>query len=165
MNQTQTPTTKDPFAQWCILELMGHRRLAGYLTEHEIAGAALLRLDVPAQTVVTDGVTDTGGFASTQFYSPAAIYCITPTTEEIARAVAAQNTPEPVRRWELPTLAQAREQHIRETTGVNINVNVQECDACGDLTTDVRPFSDEMLCRTCRCEHTVDGSDPLDTAD
>jgi hypothetical protein len=39
---------------------------------------------------------------ATQFYSPAALYCLTPTTEEIARAVALRNQPEPVTRWELP---------------------------------------------------------------
>ncbi|MFH0899046.1 MAG: hypothetical protein V2A73_00300, partial [Pseudomonadota bacterium] len=69
---------KQPFAEWAILELLGHRRLAGYVTEQEIAGAGLLRIDVPGD----DGV------VATQFYSPASLYCMTPTTEEIARAVA-----------------------------------------------------------------------------
>lgn len=31
---------------WAILELMGHRRLAGFITEQEIGGSAMLRLDV-----------------------------------------------------------------------------------------------------------------------
>lgn len=85
----------DVFAGWAILELMGHRRLAGYLSAQEIAGGAFLRIDVPGE----DGPT------ATQFYSPAAVYCITPTTEEIARAVAKRNQPEPVQRWELPSLS------------------------------------------------------------
>ncbi len=41
--------TKEGFAQWVILELMGHRKLAGYLTEQEIGGGAFLRLDIPAR--------------------------------------------------------------------------------------------------------------------
>ncbi len=83
------------FEGWVILELMGHRRLAGYLKEQELAGSGFLRLDIPARP------------ASTQFYAPGAVYCITPTTEEIARAFAAQCQPAPVQRWELPALRPA----------------------------------------------------------
>jgi hypothetical protein len=85
----------DTFAEWVILELMGHRRLAGWLSEQEIAGAPFLRLDVPAAI---------DGFTATQFYCPEAVYAITPTTEETARQVATLNRPEPVHRWELPAL-------------------------------------------------------------
>lgn len=76
---------------WAILELMGHRRLAGYVTEQDIAGQGFLRLDV------FEGDGDQP--AVTQFYSPSAVYCITPTTQEIARA--ATRAPAPVSRWEL----------------------------------------------------------------
>jgi hypothetical protein len=89
--------TEQAFAQWVILELMGHRRLAGYLTEQEIGGQAFLRLDVPAA--------DGQGHAATQFYSASAVYCITPTTEDLARRVAAGADPAPVKRWELPAPA------------------------------------------------------------
>ena len=37
----------------------------------------------------------------TQFYSSAAVYCITPTTEEIARALGENSQPAPVSRYEL----------------------------------------------------------------
>lgn len=85
--------TRPSFREWCVLELMGHRRLGGLVTEQELAGTAFVRIDVPAD--------DEGGKPSTQIYSPAAVYCITPTTEEIARAVAKRNRPQPVQRWEL----------------------------------------------------------------
>src|SRR5258707_13271225 len=65
------------FAGWAILELMGHRRLAGFLAEQQIAGAGFLRLDVH----------DTDGAVASQFYSPASVYGITPATEEIARTL------------------------------------------------------------------------------
>jgi hypothetical protein len=86
----------DEFATWAIVELMGHRRLAGWLTEEQLAGAAFLRLDVPAAD---------GQPAATQYYSPSSVYCITPTTEEIARAAAAVGRPAPIQRWELPRAA------------------------------------------------------------
>ena len=42
---TTTTTQAAPFEGWAILELMGHRRLAGYVREVELAGAGVLRLD------------------------------------------------------------------------------------------------------------------------
>lgn len=78
---------------WAIVELMGHRRLAGRVSEVSQYGAAMLRLDVPDEN---------GAPMATQFYGGASLYCVTPTTEEIARAVAASSRPAPVQRWELP---------------------------------------------------------------
>jgi hypothetical protein len=87
---------EDKFDMWSILELMGHRRLAGKVCDAVIGGGAFLRIDIPGED---DKWT-------TQYYSPGAVYCITPTTEEIARTVAKQSQPEPVHRWEIPQLAQ-----------------------------------------------------------
>lgn len=81
------------FEGWAIVELMGHRRIAGRVSETEIAGAKLLRVDIPG-----DGPDD----YATQFVGGASIYCLTPTTEEMARAAARSSRPEPVTRWELP---------------------------------------------------------------
>jgi hypothetical protein len=89
---------KEAFEGFCVLELMGHRRLGGYVREQEIAGSAFIRIDVPGP----DGV------VATQFYAPGAVYCITPTTEPMARAVALRNQPEPVTRWELPQLEEPK---------------------------------------------------------
>jgi hypothetical protein len=86
-----TEQSVDGFAEWAIVELMGHRRLAGYLSAVEIAGKGFLRLDIPG---------DTG---ATQLYNPSAIYAITPTSELTARRVAALSQPAPVQRWELPS--------------------------------------------------------------
>lgn len=83
------------FGSWAIVELMGHRRLAGYLTEQQIAGAGFLRLDIP-------GID--GEQAATQYYAPSSVYAITPVTEEAARAVARRNHPEPIHYYELPAL-------------------------------------------------------------
>lgn len=86
-------TTNDAtFEGWCILELMGHRRLAGMVQEVEIAGAGFLRIDIPATP-------RTG--AATQFYPPSSVYALTPTSEEIVRRVAAHEAYEPVSRWEV----------------------------------------------------------------
>jgi hypothetical protein len=93
---------------WAIVELMGHRRLAGYVTEQEFAGTKLLRLDIyegPEPQTLQEA--EAAKPTATQFYGGSAIYCITPTTEETARAVAAARTHEPVQRWQLPAPAAA----------------------------------------------------------
>jgi len=89
---------RNEFSYWAIVELMGHRKLAGHVAEVSVAGAGMLRLDVPG---------DDGRTLATQFYSPSAVYCITPTTEEIARALAKRYQPSPAERWELPQLPAA----------------------------------------------------------
>ncbi|HEU0113098.1 MAG TPA: hypothetical protein VFQ80_00385 [Thermomicrobiales bacterium] len=81
------------FEGWAILELMGHRRLGGRVSEATIAGAAFLRIDIPRPD-------DPERVVATQFYNPAALYSLTPTTAEIACAIAAQ-APQPVSRWDL----------------------------------------------------------------
>lgn len=81
---------KDPvFAEWCIVELMGHRRLAGWVTEQNVFGATMMRIDIPGEPTVT------------QFYNSTAIYAVTPTTEQTAKEVATRFRPEPVSPWEL----------------------------------------------------------------
>ena len=90
-------TQENRFEEWAILELMGHRRLAGLVTDAVIGGGAFLRIDIPGKERTI-----------TQFYSPASVYCITPTTEQVARAVALPTEPAPVHRWELPQLAEVK---------------------------------------------------------
>jgi hypothetical protein len=90
MTSTDTAETLDT---WAIVEMLGHRRVAGRLREVQIAGAGFLRLDIPS----TDGHPD-----QTMFIAPGSVYAIHPVTEDVAQALAAQLRPEPVRRWELP---------------------------------------------------------------
>ena len=87
--------TGETFDTWAIVELMGHRKLAGRVTEQVIAGAALLRIDVP-------DLPDCKGF--TQFYGSHTIYSLTPTTEEIAKQFANYHRERPVSAYELRAL-------------------------------------------------------------
>ncbi len=92
------------FEQWAIVELMGHVRLAGKVTEEERFGAKLGRIDIPKEA----------GFY-TQYFGGSSVYRVTPVTEDIARAVA-KSVPEPVSRWELPSM-QALEAPIDHDIG------------------------------------------------
>ena len=84
------------FEEWAILELMGHRRLAGKITDAVIGGGAFLRIDIPMDD---DRWT-------TQYYSPQSVYCLSPVSEELAKMVAKNNQPAPVHRWEFPQIEQ-----------------------------------------------------------
>lgn len=79
------------FESWAILELMGHVRVAGFVTEQEVFGAKLGRIEIP---------TERGPV--TQFFGGSSVYRLTPCDEATARAVALHNEPEPVHHWELP---------------------------------------------------------------
>jgi len=84
--------------EWMILELLGHRRLAGRVREVQVAGAGFLRLDIPAAG-------DDPG--RTQLIAPSAVYALHPVDEATATAAAHTWRPQPVQRWELrqPALA------------------------------------------------------------
>ena len=56
-----------------LLELFGHNRIAGYVSEHSFAGASFVRVDVPA-------VADVPGL--TRMFHPNAVYCFNPVDEE-----------------------------------------------------------------------------------
>jgi hypothetical protein len=74
----------EKFDSWGIAEVMGHKKFAGRITEQTIAGAALVRVDVPS---VTTRRGDTVPEYS-KLFGVASIYCITPTSEEVARTLA-----------------------------------------------------------------------------
>jgi len=67
----------EKFEQWGIVELMGHQRTAGRLSEEQIGGANMLRVDVP-----------NGDSFRTAYYGSSAIYALHVTDEKIARAAA-----------------------------------------------------------------------------
>ena len=96
-------TDTGEYTGWAIVELMGHRRLAGWVDSAEMYGGKFLRLDVPGKTEPDDPP----DWIATQYYNPSAIYCMTPTDEKTARAVARLSRPEPIHQWELPRLAES----------------------------------------------------------
>lgn len=68
------------FENWAVLELLGHRQRIGYVKEVEIAGAAMLRIDIlMAKDQAGQDIT------ATEFYAMSAVYALRPCTEETAR--------------------------------------------------------------------------------
>ena len=83
----------ESFEQWCILEIMGHNVFAGLLTEITIGGASFIRISIPETE---------GRPAFDKIFGASSVYCITPVTEEVAKARATSLRQEPISPWDLP---------------------------------------------------------------
>ncbi|HUX16647.1 MAG TPA: hypothetical protein VMW52_09260, partial [Phycisphaerae bacterium] len=66
---SEQPTRREGFCEWCIVELFGHQRMAGLVSEATIGGCAFVRVDVPAAE---------GAAAYTRFLGQGAVYAMTP---------------------------------------------------------------------------------------
>lgn len=85
---------QESFHTWAIVEIFGHERLAGEVSEARIGGCAFVRVDVPT---IGDQL------AFTRFYGEKAIYSITPVSEEIARGAAESMRVRPINVYLLPS--------------------------------------------------------------
>ena len=94
--------TVEKFEQWCVVEIMGHKRFAGFVTEQAVGGASFVRIDVPAVTM-PDGRPLLPAF--TKLFGAASIYCLSPCTEETARAFAQKMRVEAFNQYEAPRLS------------------------------------------------------------
>lgn len=84
---------KKGFREWALVELMGHQRIVGFVSEQTIGGAAMLRVDVPDAE---------GATRFTRLYGSSAIYAINPVSKEVALKLAGAVDAEPVKAWQLP---------------------------------------------------------------
>lgn len=83
----------EKFEQWCIVDLFGHTRLAGMVTEQTIGGQSFVRVDIPQTTKQA---------AFTRLFGSGAIYAINPVSESVAKAMAESLQVVPISAWDLP---------------------------------------------------------------
>lgn len=76
---------------WAVVELFGHNKLAGMVTEQNVGSSSFVRVDVP-ETEQSP--------AFTRLLNPSAIYAINPVTEEVARYKVAQFQVQPIESWD-----------------------------------------------------------------
>ncbi len=86
-------TEKQEAGFWAIVEIMGHKRYAGYVSEYVLGGASFVRVDVPDQD---------GYKAFSKMFGAQSIYCITPVSEEAAKVAAGSLKEQPMSEWDLP---------------------------------------------------------------
>ena len=73
------------FECFALVEIFGHTRIAGKVTEQVIAGTGFVRVDVPA---LAANKYNPPTEPMTRFYGPSAIYSITPMDEATMMAAA-----------------------------------------------------------------------------
>jgi hypothetical protein len=84
---------QERFEAWGIVDLFGHTRLAGRISEQTIGGETFIRVDVP-----------NGEGFHTRLFGKGAIYGMSLTDEAIARATAKASAPRPVSAYDVPAL-------------------------------------------------------------
>jgi hypothetical protein len=77
----QPETTDKELKSWALVELFGHQRIVGFLSQQSFGTGVLFRVDVP--DLIKDGKIVREGF--TRYFGISAIYSITPVSEEIVR--------------------------------------------------------------------------------
>jgi hypothetical protein len=75
------PDPSKELKSWALVELFGHQRIVGYLSQQSFGTGVLFRVDVPDLT--SSGKVIRVGF--TRYFGLSAIYSITPVSEEIVR--------------------------------------------------------------------------------
>jgi len=106
-----TMSENNTFESFCIVELFGHQKIAGRVTEQVIAGQGFVRVDVPETK-------RQAGF--TRLFGAGAIYSITPVSEEIALQAAERIWVEPVAVY-IGTSHQIKEPEEEEDETENFN--------------------------------------------
>lgn len=87
------------FDCWCIIELMGHSKIAGRVTEKPLGGTSFIQVDVPA-------IKDYPAF--TRLLNHPAIYAINPVDEATARHAAENIKSSPVTRFEAAIMVEKK---------------------------------------------------------
>jgi len=82
-----------------LVELFGHQKIAGKVTEATIGGCSFVRVDIP-------GSDDTQ--AVTKYYGNGAIYSITPVSEEVVDVFVKRYKPTPINVY-MPEIKQIKE--------------------------------------------------------
>lgn len=95
--------TDAKFESWGLVELFGHQRVAGRITEQQVGGCNFVRVDIPQAE----------GFY-TRLFGQGAIYAINLTDEAAARVLASRYADKPPYAYELahaqaPTQSRALE--------------------------------------------------------
>lgn len=96
---------------WAYVEIMGHNRIAGRVSERKVGVQVMLQVDVPRPTE---------GFSHSALYSPQAIFSIQPTTEEWCRKFVAARIDYPVLPF-IPIGRQLEEHRDRDSSSGDVD--------------------------------------------
>jgi hypothetical protein len=143
----------DKLETWAVVEVFGHDRIAGFLTEQEWAGVAFFRVDVPE----VDGEP---GYS--KFFNPSSVYSWVPVTEEVARAAVISFAVRPLGTWTpsvlralpAPTIDQPVLADGPGEVGAEDEIQWVGCNECDEQW----PYRGSYVCPACGSDDT----EPLD---
>lgn len=94
---------EEKFESWALVELMGHNKIAGKVTEHKFGNQSMLRVDVP----------DVGELpAFTKIIAVNAVYAINPLSEQDAVDYAKILNAKPLDVWDMQSIFTNRIQDL-----------------------------------------------------
>ena len=83
------------FEIFAIVELFGHSKMSGTVTEQTIGSASFIRIDVPETKTQPK---------FTRLVNPSAIYAINPVTEDVMLVMAEGISSKPIDSWDIQTM-------------------------------------------------------------
>lgn len=98
--------TAEKLELFAIVELFGHQKLAGKVTEQSIGASTFIRVDVPETKQQP---------SFTRLLNPSAIYAINPVVEAVMLLKAEQLNQKPIEAWDI----QRMHQKLLELTAAN----------------------------------------------
>lgn len=96
----------EQFKTWALVELFGHTRIAGLAQEMNVAGGAMVRIDIPETK---------NNPAFTRIVNVSAIYAINPMSEESARMIAQDINYKPVDMWDIQSYVKQAQLKLQES--------------------------------------------------
>jgi len=93
------------FKAWAVVELFGHTKLAGYVSEYEWGGSSFVRVEIPATSKRE---------AFTKLLGAKAIYSINPCSEEFARLQAEKLDVQPINTYNPEIMSKQDAQFLKE---------------------------------------------------
>ncbi len=108
---------EEQFKTWALIELFGHTRIAGLISEQTIAGGAMLRIDVPETK---------NNPAFTRIVNVSAVYAINPMIEESARLIAEGITTQPIDHWDIQHYVKQAQLKLQESTRQTEEIQVED---------------------------------------
>lgn len=104
---------------WAIVELFGHSRIAGKVTDFSMNGSTFIRVDVPP----VEGVQ---GFS--RLLNPSAIYAINPVDEVTATVAAGKIKVQPLGIWDIKEALKAMPKELQSSISDTIDSNNSDFD-------------------------------------
>ena len=114
---------ENSFNQWAFVELMGHNKIAGLVSEQAFGSQVMIRVDVPE----IDGTP-----AFSKIYNVSAVYAITPVSEETAMEYAGRIQAKPLDVWDMQVIFDKRIKELIAKGEITIGKNI-ECSSLNIL--------------------------------